>query len=563
MTFVEKAHGYAKDVAEGRILACEFVRAACQRQLDDLDRLPGLGYLFDESAANRVCAFVSCLPHIKGEWAKGNRKIELEPWQCFILCTVFGWKRADGTRRFRTVYTEVARKNAKSTLSSGVGLYMLCADGEPGAEVYSAATTRDQAKIVWEDAKRMVDKTADLKAFGVRTHAHAITGPKASTFKPMSSEAGTADGLNIHCAIVDELHAHPKRDLWEVIETATGARSQPLIWAITTAGSNRAGICYEQRDYVTKILKGVHRDETYFGIIYTLDSKDGEQDDWADEANWIKANPNYGISVKPDDLQRKAAKALQQTSAQPGFLTKHLNIWVNADQAWMDMRRWERCGDPDLKIEDFHGQPCWLGCDLASKTDIAALGALFEKDYETEAGLVRKRVLFRWCWAPEEAIEGARNSQYPGWAREGRLIETDGATTDFEAIGNKIRELAKSYDVRGIGFDPWQALKLMQELQAEGLPVVELRTTTGNMSEPMKTLETDVLNGKIVHEACPMAAWQVSNVVAHVDHNDNVMPRKERPENKIDLPVAWMSAYAMFLREQGVEAIDVDQLAFA
>jgi phage terminase large subunit-like protein len=550
VTFAQRALGYAQDVVAGRIVACEFVRAACQRQIDDLERLPARGYGFDEAAANRICAFISALPHIKGEWAKAGRKIELEPWQCFILTTVFGWKRADGTRRFRTAYTEVARKNAKSTLSSGVGLYMLCADGEPGAEVYSAATTRDQAKIVWEDAKRMADKVPELRSFGVLTHAHAITGPQASSFKPMSSEAGTADGLNIHCAIIDELHAHPKRDLWEVIETATGARSQPLIWSITTAGSNRAGICYEQRDYASKILKGVHQDETYFGVIYTLD----DADDWADESVWIKANPNLGVSVKLDDLQRKASKALQQTSAQPGFLTKHLNVWVNADQAWMDMRRWDACGDKDLRIEDFRGERCWLGCDLASKVDIAAVGAIFERD--------SKRYLFRWCWAPEEAIEGSRNSQYPGWEREGRLIKTDGATTDFDAIGDKIRELARDYDVRAIAFDPWQALKLMQELQGEGLPVVELRTTTGNLSEPMKQLEADVLNGQVVHEGCPMAAWMVSNVVAHVDHNDNVMPRKERPENKIDLPVAWMSAYSMYHREQDEGSIDVGQLAF-
>lgn len=552
MSFVSKALGYARDVVEGRIVACEYVKAACQRQLDDLERLPAKGYRFDHVRAERICAFTSALPHIKGEWAKGNRKLDLEPWQCFILTTVFGWLRPDGTRRFRTAYTEVARKNAKSTISSGVGLYLLCADGESGAEVYSAATTRDQAKIVWEDAKRMTDRTPDLKGFGVRTLAHAITAPNSGTFRAVSSEANTLDGLNIHGAIIDELHAHPKRDLWEVIETATGARSQPLIWAITTAGSNRAGICYEQRDYVSKILKGTVEDDTYFGIIYTLD----EKDDWADESVWIKANPNLGVSVKIDDLRRKAAKALSQTSAQPGFLTKHLNQWINADQAWMDMRRWDACGDPSLKIEDFRGERCWIGADLASKTDLAAVGVLFERD-----GM---RHLFRFCWAPEEAIEGARNSQYPGWQIEGRLIQTDGATTDFETIGEKIRELAKEYDVRAIGFDPWQALKLLQELQSEGLPVEEVRTVPANISEPMKQFETDVLNGKIVHEGCPLAAWQVSNVVQHVDHRDNVSPRKERPENKIDLPVAWMTAYHCWIRDGGEnQHIDIDQLAFA
>lgn len=554
MTFVEKALGYAKDVVAGRIVACEYTKLACQRHLDDLKRWPGKQgpYWFDASEANRICQFVSFLPHVKGEWARANQKITLEPWQCFTLAAPLGWRAADGTRRFRTVYEEVARKNAKSTKAAGVGLYGLAADDEPGAEVYSAATTRDQAKIVWETAREMVKKTPDLRSFGIGVHAHSLTGPAASSFKALSADAGTLDGLNVHIAVVDELHAHKTREVWEVIETATGSRSQPLIWVVTTAGSNRSGICYEQRDYLIKVLKGVVQDETYWGIIYTID--DG--DDWVDENCWIKANPNLGVSVKLDDLRRKAAKAKSQTSAQPGFLTKHLNCWINADRSWMDMRRWEACGDPLLDIDDFRGEPCWLGLDLASKTDIAAIGALFERG--------GKRYLFRWCYVPEAAIEESRNSQYAGWEIDNRLIQTDGATTDQQAIGDQIRELAREFDVRNVAVDPWQALKLMQELQADGIPVVELRQTAANLSEAMKTLEADVLDGKLVHQGCPMAAWMISNVVAHLDHQENITPRKERPENKIDLPVAWCDAYSIYLREQGDGAfVDLSQMAFA
>ena len=553
MTYVQKARNYAKSVVAGDIVACKYVKQACQRQIDDLKRWKGKNapYRFDEAAANRVCAFIECLPHIKGEWARQKRTIDLEPWQCFILTTVFGWKREDGTRRFRTVYIEVARKNAKSTLSSGVGLYMLVADGEPGAEVYSGATTRDQARIVWDDARRMAQKEPALRVFGVRTHAHAITNGDGGTFKALSAEAKNLDGLNIHCAIIDELHAHRTREVWEVLETGTGARSQPLIWAITTAGSDRSGICYEQRSYVLKLLDGAADDDTYFGIVYTLD----EADDWADEATWPKANPNYGVSVKVDDLQRKAAKARQQTAAQPGFLTKHLDQWVNADQAWMDMRKWDACGDPELSIEDFRGEPCWLGVDLASKTDIAALSALFVRD--------GRRYLFRFCWAPEDTVEGSVNAQYPGWAIEGRLRTTEGATTDFDEIGDQVRDLARNFDVRSAAFDPWQALKLMQELQAEGIPVVEYRNTIGNLSEPMKQLEADVLDGKIAHEGCPMAAWMVSNVVGHRDQKDNIMPRKERAENKIDWPVSAIYAYGVYLRDEAAQEIDFSQVAFA
>ena len=553
MTYTEKAHKYARGVVSGEILAGKYVKQACQRQLDDLERWKGKNqpYRFDEAAADFVCGFIECLPHIKGEWARQGRTIDLEPWQCFILCTVFGWKRADGTRRFRTAYTEVARKNAKSTLSSGVGLYMLVGDGEPGAEVYSGATTRDQARIVWDDARRMAQKTAAFREYGVRTHAHAITNDDGGSFKALSAEAKNLDGLNIHCAIIDELHAHRTREVWEVLETGTGARAQPLLWAITTAGSDRSGICYEQRGYVLKILNRAVEDETYFGIVYSLD--DG--DDWADERNWGKANPNLGVSAKLDDLQRKAKKALQQTAAQPGFLTKHLDQWVNADQAWMDMRKWDACGDPTLDIQDFRGEPCWLGVDLASKTDIAALTALFARD--------GKRQLFRWCWVPEETVEGSTNSQYPGWAIEGRLRQTDGATTDLDAIADQIRDLSKEFDLRSVAFDPWQALKTMQELQAEGIPVVEYRNTIGNLSEPMKQFEADVLDGKIVHEGCPLVAWQVSNVVCHLDQKDNVMPRKERAENKIDWPVSAIYAYGMYLRDEATQEIDLSQMAFA
>ena len=553
MTYTEKAHKYARGVVSGEILAGKYVKQACQRQLDDLERWKGKSapYRFDEAAADFVCGFIECLPHIKGEWARQGRTIDLEPWQCFILCTVFGWKRADGTRRFRTAYTEVARKNAKSTLSSGVGLYMLVGDGEPGAEVYSGATTRDQARIVWDDARRMAQKTATFRELGIKTHAHAITNDDGGSFKALSAEAKNLDGLNIHCAIIDELHAHRTREVWEVLETGTGARAQPLLWAITTAGSDRSGICYEQRGYVLKILNRAVEDETYFGIVYSLD--DG--DDWADERNWGKANPNLGVSAKLDDLQRKAKKALQQTAAQPGFLTKHLDQWVNADQAWMDMRKWDACGDPTLDIQDFRGEPCWLGVDLASKTDIAALTALFARD--------GKRQLFRWCWVPEETVEGSTNSQYPGWAIEGRLRTTDGATTDLDAIADQIRDLSKEFDLRSVAFDPWQALKTMQELQAEGIPVVEYRNTIGNLSEPMKQFEADVLDGKIVHEGCPLVAWQVSNVVCHLDQKDNVMPRKERAENKIDWPVSAIYAYGMYLRDEATQEIDLSQMAFA
>lgn len=520
------AYEYARAVVAGEILACKYVRLACQRQLDDLDR-EGFKYFFDVGRASHICAFIEMLPHIKGRWS--GKPIVLEPWQIFILTTVFGWVDKDGYRRFKTAYDEIPRKNAKSTLSSGVALYLLVADSEAGAEVYSAATTRDQARIVWHDAKRMVDKCPGIRRrFGVQTSANSVFCERtASALKALSrDQGGNLDGLNVHGGIIDELHAHKTREVFDVIETGTGARTQPLLWLITTAGFNRAGICYEQRAYVIKILTGVVEDDEYFGIIYTID----DDDDWTDPACWQKANPNWGISVSPEDIERKARKAMTMSAAQNNFLTKHLNRWVNADTAWMDMVSWERCARPDMLLESFAGRTCYLAIDLASKLDIASLAYVFPNGDELDV-LVKN-------YLPESTVEDSQNSQYTGWAEDGRLIVTPGAMTDYKAIEDDIREAASLFDLAEVAYDPWQANYLASRLMDDGLPMIELRQTVQNISEPMKELEALVMAGKLRHDGCPVLNWMVSNVVCHVDAKDNIYPRKERPENKIDGVVA-------------------------
>jgi phage terminase large subunit-like protein len=357
------------------------VQLACQRQLNDLPKFKDKSspYRFnpkltDKSGrsfhpADNLCAFIEMLPHVKGPLA--GETIKLEPWQVFILSTVYGWVKPDGKRRFRRSYIEVPRGNAKSTLSSAVALYMLAADAEGGAEVYSLATTRDQARIVFGDAQTMARRSPGFRSrFLVNVGAHNIhvlaTGSK---FEALSAEGSTLDGLNIHFGCIDELHAHMTRTVYDVVETGTGKRDNSLLWVITTAGSNRAGICFEARNFLTKVLDGQAQDESQFGIIYGLD--DG--DDWTSRDALIKANPNWGISVREEVLVPLQAKAMQLPSAVNNFKTKHLNEWVNADVAWMDMRAWDACSDPDLTIESFVGKPCWIGLDLASKVDVAAL----------------------------------------------------------------------------------------------------------------------------------------------------------------------------------------------
>lgn len=547
ITPLDRANRYIKGVLDGSVDACKWVKLACQRQADDL-KDKTIGFIFDEARANRVVKFAEALPHIKGSQYAG-KKLEMMDWQCFILTTVFGWVDKTGNRRFKTAYIEVPRKNGKSTMSAPVALYLLAADGEPGAEVYSAATTRDQARIVWADAKHMVDRSAGLRsALKVETSAHSIyIGPSASAFKALSKDNnGNLDGLNIHGAIIDELHGHPNRALWDVIETGTGARAQPLIWAITTAGSNRAGICYEQQSYVRKILDGVHDDPTYFGVIYTID----EGDDPFDPAIWAKANPNYGVSVSPDDLARKALKAQQMAAAQNNFLTKHLNVWVNADSAWMNMQYWDKCADPALKEESFYGADCVVSCDLATKIDVAAKVKLFWKNIDGE----RHYYAFGKYYLPEEAAEDGRNTYYQGWAIENRLVLTPGNVTDFSVIEDDLREDARKFNVTTAGFDPWQASAIIQRLQQDGLPVLEFRQTVQNMSEPMKELEALVLQGRFHFDGDPVLTWMISNVVCHTDAKENIYPRKERSENKIDGAVALIAALGMAMVNSDDEA---------
>lgn len=553
--YLDAAISYARGVLAGEIPACKWTKAACRRQFDDLVRAESDAHFpFDwrPDKAEHVCRFIELLPHIKGEWA--GQKIRLEPWQIFILTTVFGWYRKNGRRRFRTVYIEVPRKNAKSTLSSAVALYMLTADGEPGAEVYSAATTRDQARIVFDDAKQMATLEPGFRQrFGVKVLAHSIYEVvNNGRFVPLSAEGSTLDGLNIHFASVDELHAHKTRAVYDVLETGTGARAQSLLWNITTAGSDRSGICYEQRDYVTAILNTVLRrhdglgypvkgnaseDDTYFGIIYTLD----DADDWADEACWAKANPNFNVSIYPDDIRRLADKAIKVSTARGNFLTKRLNVWVNADTAWMDMRKWDACADTSLDMTKFEGEKCWVGMDLAEKSDLAAIVVVFWRD--------GKFYVFPRLYLNDAAIEGGENSQYEGWRDDGHLIGNDGDVTDFDQIAAHLMEIHQRFDLQEIPYDPaltrYFATKLIND---HGLPMVEMRQNGITFTTAVTELENLVVEQKLVHDGNPVMTWMMSNVVIRESKFSGLKhPTKQRANNKIDGVVALMMALARSL----------------
>lgn len=543
---VDAALAYARAVVAGDVPACKWTRLACQRQLNDLERESGNGWpwRFDAERAARPCEFVELLPHIKGKWAREGRLIELEPWQCFIITTVFGWVHAEtGLRRYREGYVEVPRKNAKSTLSSGLALYMLTADGEHGAEVYSAATTRDQARIVFDDAKAMAQRTPDLRTWlGVAILQHSITvAYTSSKFAPLAAEGSTLDGLNVHFAVIDELHAHKTRAVYDVIDTARGAREQSLLWNITTAGTDRSGICYERRTHVTKVLEGVIEDPAMFGVIYTID--DG--DDPFQPSSWAKANPNWGKSVLRDDMEASARKAEAMPSALNNFLTKRLNVWVSGESPWMDMRAWDRCADVSLQqLDRFHGAKAWIGLDLAQKKDFAALAIVFDVDGVWH---VCTRLYLN-----ELAIQESGNAHLSGWARQGYVQVTDGDITDFDVVAEDLRGLCRNFDVQEIAFDPALSMYFAGKLIEEGLPLVEIAQRAMFFTPPLIQVENLVLEKKLRHDGNPVMTWMVSNLVVKVSKfNELRQPTKERPENKIDGPIAMLMALGRALATDG------------
>ncbi|MDA8522319.1 terminase large subunit [Acidovorax sp. NCPPB 4044] len=558
LEYAQRAKAYAKRVVDGEEVAGKFERLACRRFLNDLARqnTPDFPYVIDVRKGGRACQFQELLCHIKGEWAKPiyedgmvrYAKIRLEDWQIFCEFQLFGWVHATTRlRRFRRSYEEVARKNAKSTRAAGRCLYLAFADDEPGAQVYSAATTGEQAREVFDTAREMVLRDSEFRErFGVTVGRHDITCPStASSFKILNAEASTQDGLNVHGAAVDEVHAHKKRDLWDVIESADGARSQPLISAITTAGKDTGGICFELRSYTIKVLEGTHSDETWFGVIYTID----EGDDWKDPKVWRKANPNLGISAKLDKLEATRTKALATPSSRGNFLTKHLNVWTNAGTNWMDMEGWHACADPTLRAEQFRDEECYAATDLAEKHDFAAKVKVFHRD-----GI--------WYVIPtfyfnEVAARESKTAQLSGWIEEGHVKVCPGNLTDFDEIAKDLKADRDLHDLREAPYDPRLSSYWARKLLDDNLPMVEITQRTSFFTEPLQEVHALVLAGKLRHDGNPVMSWMVSNLVVLTSkYNELKSPTKNREEDKIDGAIAMLMALgrAMALAEPDTAA---------
>ena len=544
---VNAANKYARDIVAGKIPACIEVIQACERHLRDLklQKSKDFLYRFDKSAAERVCQFIQLLPHTKGKWARERKLIELEPWQKFIFSCVFGWvKKSNGMRRFTEAYCEIPRKNGKSVIAAGVADYMLCADGEYGAEVYCGASTEKQAWEVFRPAKLMLEKTPALvKQAGIDIMAKNISIPRdGSRLEPLIGNPG--DGSSPSCALIDEYHEHDTPDLYETMITGMGSREQPLAFIITTSGFNLGGPCYEKRRQAQQMLNGAMPNDELFGIIYTIDS----DDDWQKPSTLIKANPNYGVSVGEEFLLKQQQDAIRYPSRTNGFLTKHLNVWVSARSAWLNMADWQACGK-DINIDDYIGKDCWIGVDLASKTDIASIALLFRDESEKNS---KHWTVFTRNYLPEGAIERAGNNRaaYESWVNSGHLIITDGEEIDFDFIREELKDLASVYQVREIAYDPWRAVQLAHQLMKDGASIVEYKNTVQNMSTPMREMEAAITGSRFTHSKDPLLTWMASNVVAKADAKENIYPRKERVENKIDGIVATLMALGRALFDE-------------
>lgn len=521
---------YAKDVLSGKIHAGELIRLACQRYFRDQKRIYE-GISLDRQAGERAIRFISSLKQTKGIYA--GKPLSLQPWQQFLIFNIFAWKRADGSRRFRKAYIEVARKNGKSTLAAGVGLCGLFVDKEPRAEIYSAATTKDQAKIVFEEAKEMVKSCTLKNRIGVfrNSLSYDATG---SYFKPLSADYDTLDGLNPHISIIDEYHAHPTSGVLDVLDSAAGSRRNPLMFIITTAGFYRNYPCYAYRRNAINVLRGIAEDDSLFTLIYTLD----EGDDWAEAATWAKANPNLDVSVARDYIEQQVHDALNRPEAQVNVMTKNLNVWTDSAATWILDSKWMESIDRETQLDHCR---CWGGLDLSNVSDITALVLAFAENGKTQ--------LLPFFWIPEETVQEKmrkENVDYQKWINEGFVRVTPGNVVDYAFIQKDIMNLGQKYDIQSIAYDRWNSSQTVIDLQNEGMVMHPFGQGYASMSTPTKAFEAGVLSRQITHDGNPVLRWMLSNVAIARDPSGNIKPDKSKSSQKID----GISAAIMALGEK-------------
>lgn len=507
-------------------------------------------FYFDKQAADLACGFFdNVLRQTKGEWA--GQPFRLMDWQRNdIIRPLFGTKhKSTQLRRYRTAFIAIPRKNGKSTLCAGIGLCMLFMDREPGAEIYSAAADREQAAIVFDQAKAMLENSSALARLAKVLKRSIVLHRDSSIYRVLSSDAPTKHGLNPHGIVFDELHAQRNRELWDVLTTATGARRQPMTLAITTAGYDRQSICFEMWDYALKVRSGALEDKSFFTYIAAAN----DDDDWQDEAVWARANPALGHTVKMDYLRGEANKAKHNPAYQNTFRRLHLNQWTQQETRWLDITKWIACKVSSIAFE---GRVCYGGLDLASTSDLAA----FVLVCETSDGVYAARA---WFWMPDnDLVERGRRDRVPydAWVRDGLITATPGNVIDYDRIIADIKQLAEEYNIGEIAFDRWGAVQVSTKLQDAGLSMVQFGQGFNSMSTPTKELYKLVTDGKFQHDGNPVLTWMADNVVVDTDAAGNVKPNKQKSRQRIDGIVGTVMALDRATRNVGVSIYETEGL---
>jgi len=601
-------HNYIDGVLSDEIPSCRFVKLTVQRHLNDLKDGGARGIVFREDKAYHAVKFFSFLKLWKGKEYKGKEFV-LAPHRVFITWVLMGWYRTDGTRRFRKAYDEEARKSAKTTYAGGLGAYFFIADGEEAAEIYCAAVKRDQAKLVWDNIKNLTKQSGFAKNITYLTHNLSIDSTN-SKCEPLSSDAKSLDGLDTHFASLDELHAHPTREVFDLIDDSVGARNNPLIFVITTAGFNQTGICYEMREYLTQILKGTIQDDSFFGIIFTLDTKKDwpdlkskkemelaelgavEEDDWTDEDKWVKAAPaiigitksgkRYGIDKKDipipgymtklEDMRDKCRIAIQMPSAQNNFLTKRLNIWTQQENRWIDLTLWDQNNVRPVTEETCLGRVCVGGIDLSAVSDLTIWTMLFPDDDDKDLIDIFIRV-----WCPEARLFDTRNryrSQYQAWKKQGYLTTTEGDAIDYDFVRGQIAGYTDKdgiyvkgdkdkFDINSISVDRgFQGYEFAQKLDYElggnekSPKVVACGMGWVSMMGPCQEFERRLLLKKLNHGGNPILRWMADNVAVKINPTGGgKSPNKATSQGKIDGIIGILLGLDRLLRNPDFESM--------
>lgn len=506
---------------------------------------------YDEDAADFAVNFIQCLCHTKGRWA-GKRFI-LMPWQERIIRDLFGILKPNGYRQFNTAYIEIAKKNGKSELAAAVALLLLCGDGEQRAEVYSAASDRQQASIVFNVAADMVRMCPSLakRCKILASTKRIIYTPTNSIYQVLSSEAYTKHGLNISGAVIDEVHALPDRKLFDVLTKGSGdARTQPLYFLITTAGTDTNSICYEQHQKAEDLLSGRKHDPTYYPVIYGA----GMDEDWTDPKVWAKANPSIGETLTIDKVEAACESAKQNPGEENAFRQLRLNQWVKQSIRWMPMDKWDACAFP-INEDELEGRVCYGGLDLSSTTDLTAFVLVFPPQDEED-----KYQVLPYFWVPEDTLDlrvKRDHVPYDTWAKKGFIQTTEGNVIHYGFIEEFIEQLGKKFNIKEIAFDRWGAVQMVQNLEGMGFTVVPFGQGFKDMSPPTKELMKLTLEKKIAHGGNPVLRWNMDNIFIKQDPAGNIKADKQKSTEKIDGAIAMIMGLDRAIRcgNQNTESV--------